>query len=287
MVRMTNYAIKSYCHPYVANVKKMLGPIIIIGSHRSGTGLLNQLLELLSVHMGDVQEANHESVCFLRVNDELLRSVGANWANPEPFLVHLQDKDFVGQGVELARKTLDKNIHLYGKVEHGQHWGWKDPRTTLTLSIWLRLFPKAKVVHIVRNGIDVGLSLMRREQRRFVRRLLFKRPKTELMFPPTFTRGYSLWSLYVNHAVANAMDRDNYYEVRYEDILQNPVNEMSKLVSFLGISTNERTLLSAAEGIIQSPTRRSVLENLLVRSAFTMRLVDDKDLLRWGYGLDA
>src|SRR5690606_33596327 len=32
-------------------------------------------------------------------------------------------------------------------------WAWKDPRTSLTLPIWREVFPRAQVVHIIRNGI--------------------------------------------------------------------------------------------------------------------------------------
>jgi hypothetical protein len=42
-------------------------------------------------------------------------------------------------------------------------WGWKDPRNTLLLRPWLEVFPEAKVVHVVRNGVEVALSLARRE----------------------------------------------------------------------------------------------------------------------------
>src|SRR5205814_6378464 len=44
-------------------------------------------------------------------------------------------------------------------------WGWKDPRSTFTLPMWLRIFPNAKVVSIERNGVDVAESLRAREVR--------------------------------------------------------------------------------------------------------------------------
>jgi hypothetical protein len=46
-------------------------------------------------------------------------------------------------------------------------WGWKDPRNSITLPVWLKLFPDARVIHIVRNGVDVAESLYRRQQRGF------------------------------------------------------------------------------------------------------------------------
>lgn len=42
-------------------------------------------------------------------------------------------------------------------------WGWKDPRNTITLPIWLELFPNAKILHIRRHGVDVAQSLRKRE----------------------------------------------------------------------------------------------------------------------------
>src|SRR5262249_51761949 len=44
-----------------------------------------------------------------------------------------------------------------------QPWGWKDPRNTYTLPIWLDVFPHAKVVHVYRHGVDVAHSLRVRQ----------------------------------------------------------------------------------------------------------------------------
>jgi hypothetical protein len=38
-------------------------------------------------------------------------------------------------------------------------WGWKDPRSTFTLPLWLCLFPNAKIINIKRHGVDVAQSL--------------------------------------------------------------------------------------------------------------------------------
>ena len=44
-------------------------------------------------------------------------------------------------------------------------WGWKDPRTSLLLPLWGKIFPNAQVVHIYRNGHYVALSLLKRDMR--------------------------------------------------------------------------------------------------------------------------
>src|SRR5207237_264153 len=41
-------------------------------------------------------------------------------------------------------------------------WGWKDPRTSLTIPLWLELVPDLRVVVCLRNPLDVALSLRKR-----------------------------------------------------------------------------------------------------------------------------
>ena len=46
-------------------------------------------------------------------------------------------------------------------VKGYDHWGWKDPRNSLTLPFWKELLPNLKVVVCVRNPIEVIASLRR------------------------------------------------------------------------------------------------------------------------------
>ena len=45
------------------------------------------------------------------------------------------------------------------------YWGWKDPRTALTLPIWARIFPRPAGWTVVRNGVDVAIGTRRRTPR--------------------------------------------------------------------------------------------------------------------------
>ena len=46
-----------------------------------------------------------------------------------------------------------------------RRWGWKDPRTSLTLPYWLRLFPTARVIHVHRDPAQAARSLHARAHR--------------------------------------------------------------------------------------------------------------------------
>ncbi len=42
-------------------------------------------------------------------------------------------------------------------------WGWKDPRTCVTLPFWQRLLPRLHYVICLRNPIDIARSLEKRD----------------------------------------------------------------------------------------------------------------------------
>ena len=84
---------------------------------------------------------------------------------------------------------MDVNISFFfgyrdwKEIKSGQpiNWGWKDPRTTITFPIWLQVFPKAKILHILRNGVDVAISIYRRS---LVQQMKFRNRVIPLDFSP-------------------------------------------------------------------------------------------------------
>ena len=56
-------------------------PIIVIGMHRSGTGMLARVLSGLGVWMGERQSDNSEDMFFFTLNEWLLRLSGAAWTS--------------------------------------------------------------------------------------------------------------------------------------------------------------------------------------------------------------
>ena len=148
-------------------------PVIILGMHRSGTSMIARLLKQMGLFIGDdlFDETHSESRYFLRVNDELLKRVHATWDNPKNFDYFLENENIVAMSTSRVKYDLGTS-QMKGFL--GSHtslqsintpWGWKDPRTMITAPIWLNIFPKAKIVYILRNGIDVANSLQKRAVR--------------------------------------------------------------------------------------------------------------------------
>ena len=140
-------------------------PVIIIGMHRSGSSMLSRILNRSGIFMGLFQEHNAEALRFLKINRLLLNEHGASWLEPKE--VSNSNHDFP-DNLSLYREHFKLGIEskIYRRWFYNYPWGWKDPRNTFTLPFWLSRFPKAKVVHIHRDGRQVAMSLFRRNQRK-------------------------------------------------------------------------------------------------------------------------
>lgn len=119
--------------------------IVILGSGRSGTSLLMQMLGAMGMGLSeDMIEARRdnpqgffEDAAIVRIQADLLRALGAWPYHPLP-------ADW------LARpQTAAAEEHLRGVLrEHLARpgiWGFKDPRTASFLPLWQRLFAQAAV----------------------------------------------------------------------------------------------------------------------------------------------
>lgn len=136
-------------------------PVIIIGMHRSGTSMLSRILARAGIYMGFDLTPDHESWYFQRINDAWLGNEKLSWDNPGvPQNANLNEfglKSFLRNYARITKQPLKPFSFL-----SAESWGWKDPRNTFTLLQWMKIFPNAKVVHIYRNGMDVAISLFRR-----------------------------------------------------------------------------------------------------------------------------
>jgi hypothetical protein len=121
------------------------------------------------------------------------------------------------------------------------------------------VYPGAKVIHIIRDGRDRTVSSMHRGWRRASQGYLHRLSPEELARgkalregrrEPTETGVFTEewlrqaarhWRLLVGRAVEDgpALLGSDYTEVRYEDLLVRPNEEIERLLDFLGVDTNE------------------------------------------------
>jgi len=224
-------------------------PLIVIGMHRSGTSLLSQALQQNSIFMGVRQNSHQEALFFMRINEEFMNLAHAHWDNPAPMTYLLENDDAVKEITAVTQEKLhmwetvttywgyQNALALYRQSNPLIRWGWKDPRNSFTLPIWLNLFPNAWVIHMVRNGIDVANSLCVREQRRKMQ------PDYLLSFRcMTLEGAFSLWVEYESMCRRNSMliAPERYLQVKFEDLITHPQKTLDQIFSFMRISSPNR-----------------------------------------------
>jgi len=253
-------------------------PVLIVGMYRSGTTMLAQMLEQLGLYMGrNLGHGFDEPLFFVNLNDWILQACGGRWDDP----VHLEAlqsyPDLRSIMADYLRVNLcsPRSVSYFGWQNYREFrrhgslaapWGWKDPRTTFTLPMWLELFPDARIIHICRNGVDVARSVNKKwgpkprvineVGRLYARRrpLYYVRPmRTGFSF--TLRAGnledcFALWEEYVSeaeHWVRRLGDRA--VTVRYEEFLENPAPALSMLNRFCGLGAAKSEIEQTASKV--------------------------------------
>jgi len=255
-------------------------PVIIIGMGRSGTSILTQLLSKLGLFVGKkISPATYEALFFQELNKWLLAACGGGLNNPRCIswlLENNQVKTIVTDFIRFVLRTPKvisflglKRYLAYGTPEQLRiPWGWKDPRTTFTLPIWLAIFPDAKVVHVHRHGVDVAnslkvrydgiVSLVRRRREKYGRLyhlfwLMRRLPRRTELFDLracTLEGGFSLWEEYVAEAKKHVESLGNRaFEVRFEHLMEDPIEVLRSTAAFCELGVSEASLLQVISSL--------------------------------------
>jgi hypothetical protein len=210
-------------------------PIAIVGMHRSGTSMVTRLLNLCGLDLGpeadlmppieaDNSEGYWENVNFVWINDEILRLRKADAYHPPQYTPTWK------QNVDLAQVTSYAN-DLIAELSSAAVWGWKDPRTTLTLDFWQSLIPDLKIIMCLRHPTEVAQSLARRHSLDSIDVTL------------------KLWWDY-NQMIFHLFPRERFLLTHYNSYFQNPIAELRRLTDFIGLSTSDDQITTAIQSIL-------------------------------------
>jgi hypothetical protein len=126
---------------------------VVLGMHRSATSLVSKAL-LHEIHMGPCPSPNvFESRPFRTLNNKIIKHAGGSWHDPPPENAILAQYDKFRDRILEAIETEKADREL---------WGWKDPRSVLTIKLYLKHLENPHFIPIFRNPLDVARSLQRR-----------------------------------------------------------------------------------------------------------------------------
>jgi hypothetical protein len=129
--------------------------------------------------------------------------------------------DFVRQSTEgpgSLGSVIGTAFRMYADRFGKVRWGDKRPSYVKQVDMLLRLFPDAQFVHLIRDGRDCVASL-----------------KEMPWYTLNSFHAVSTWAEAIDagRKLRRTMSQDNYYELRYEELTDDPSTELKKLCEFL------------------------------------------------------
>jgi hypothetical protein len=244
-------------------------PFFIVGFQRSGTTLLKLMLNA-HPNLAVPNETAFISD-FFQKRDEY--GDLAFEANARRMLADIAESRFVRKGkliddVEGILKRprgsyadlVDAIFTQYAAARGKTRWGEKTPGQEMCIDVLNSLFPSCRIIHIVRDGRDVALSL--------------RRVSWGTSDLPRVAADWR-WRTTVARKVGGVLN-ERYCEVRYEDLVHEPRAHLERICTFLGEQFDERMLdywRTAAEELPQSSREwdKSALEPPDVSKVFSWR----------------
>jgi len=227
-------------------------PVFVLGCPRSGTTLLyhmllsagnfvvyraeSQVFNLLEPRFGNLSRSGNrrrllaawqETELFRRTSldrDEIREAVMANCHNGGDFLRILMEAMALHQGVE--------------------RWADCTPEHLLYLHRIKQTIPNALVIHIIRDGRDVALSL---EKQEWIRPFPWDRAKTLEV-----AALYWEWIVNKGRHDGRALGQD-YVEVRFEDLVADPKKVLNSLSGFIGQELDYEKIERVGIGSVSKP----------------------------------
>ena len=201
-------------------------PFFIVGAQRSGTTMLRLMLN------------SHPNLFvpfeskFITEYYRRLEEYGdlSEKNNIHRLLQDIAKEPFVKKGklIENQQAVITKSISTYAELiseifstaaqDMGKiRWGDKTPSYVTEIDIIHKLFPNAKIIHLVRDGRDVAVSLSKLDW-----------GTTHI---PRLANDWR-WKTILAHKMG-AMLNGNYLEIKYEQLVKNPRIVLQKICDFL------------------------------------------------------
>lgn len=203
-------------------------PVIICGFHHSGTRLLARQLGALGVRQR-INLYQYEWTYVVQLNSLL-----------QPGCMDPGRLDVGGEDADLiAPRRLAFRMALAG-LQPGQSWGFKDPRNCLTGEAWLKAFPGARVVHLLRDPVTT-IGTLPQLYDRFVRLDAARPNRTQFWM--------ELWQAYVEGARKALAASSAGIEIRFEELCRDPIGVLGQVCSALDLAAGPGPELLAAAPI--------------------------------------
>lgn len=226
-------------------------PVFVVGCARSGTTLLyDTLLSAggFAIYLGESNIFNLLAPRFgdlgVRKNREKMLKV---WLGSRLFRVSGLERRQIEESADRCRNAGDFLRVVMDELAQQQNaWRWAGnaPEEILHLRQIKETIPEALIIHVIRDGRDVSLSL---SEKRYIRPFPWKDRET-----PEGAALYWEWIVQKGRA-AGALLGNDYTEVRFEELVRNPSAVLGRLSGFLDHDLDYSRIQRAAVGTVARP----------------------------------
>ena len=239
---------------------RSMAPVFVLGCPRSGTTLLYDMLlsaggfavylaesnvfNLLATRFGDLaSRTNREKLWRAWAGSKLFRATGLNRSS-----IHKKVLEECHDSGDFLRIVMDEIAFVQG----AQRWAENSPEAILHLPVIKKLIPDALVIHIIRDGRDVAMSLSR---------LRYLRPFPGQKRPSVFAAGvYWEWIVQRGREHGKALGTD-YLEVRFEDLIASPQKTLDLAGGFIEQALNYQKIRRIGYGSVNRPNTSFSMEH--------------------------
>lgn len=232
--------------------RSSVAPVFVLGSPRSGTTLLYDMLLSAGGFAVYLAESNVFNLLAPRFGDlgsrrnrmQLLRTWG-------------ESKLFRATGLErsrIERKILDECRHggdflriVMDEIaceQEMQRWAENSPEAILHLPMIKKLLPDALLIHILRDGRDVAMSLARL---RYVRPFPWQQRQSL-----TAAGAYWEWIVQKGRNYGKMLGSD-YLEIYFEDLVTSPQSTLDRVGGFIEHELDYEKIRHVAYGSVNRP----------------------------------
>ncbi|MDR3465402.1 MAG: sulfotransferase [Xanthobacteraceae bacterium] len=226
-------------------------PVVIFNKSHSGSRLIARLAQDQGIFMGAALNESLDALPFLPLVEHVVLE------HYPAFELLRRTQEWPPRVRALVDTALD--AHLAGH-RPGQPWGWKLCETVYILPLIATIFPKARFVHLVRDGRDVAFSDHVSPELPFWRKVYFGNDAVvSWRGMPLDNEAYLERSYLYNarHWLESVrlgrnygtMLGDAYCEVAYEELCARPDLVGKQFMEFLGLPLDQAGLAATAQAV--------------------------------------
>jgi hypothetical protein len=227
-------------------------PVFIVGCPRSGTSFLYHLLLSAGgfaefrtqMNVFDVLEPIYGDLGLLKNKKQMMKE----WLQSKAF--HVSGLDAAEIEAEVLSKChgagdfLRIVMSMIARKQGLNRWIDSTPTNIPHMQRIVKEFPDARIVHIIRDGRDVALSL---DKRGWSRPLPWDKNKSLLA-----AGIYWEWIVRKGRKLGATLS-SNYMELRYEELVCDPGKSLARVSEFIQHDLDYQRILRASVGSVKDP----------------------------------